>query len=116
MLLDALDEVLAFGLMRPQPEGLQEAGQQWTVFDLTAACAAGGAADRAVVAAAAAPEGAPVSAGVRPRLAPACRLLSSLRAAGAGASPPYEPLKAQFSTNLKIMLGLAQVLALLKDD
>ena len=128
-LLGALDAVTAAGLMRPQPEGLQEAGQEWRVFDLGEACEHGGGAEGAeeeatqeasnseaarvdvlvdelgVVDEAADSAEAYVVGGHQARsavswhrLAPACRVLSTLRAAGADASPPFAPLKAQFST------------------
>ena len=38
MLLKALDAVTEAGWMKPQPEGLQEAGDVWNVFDIGASC------------------------------------------------------------------------------
>ena len=119
-LLDALDEVSSMGRMRPQPEGLQEAGQRWLVFDIGEACeggggggddddeegegeskgegegesdeSGGGGAGQGLE-----EEGAAGSA-ISSRLQPVCRLLASLRSRGAESIPPYAPLKAQFST------------------
>jgi aspartate beta-hydroxylase len=76
VLLAALDAARESGRFLPQPEGLQEPGQQWLVFDLGAACAEGGSG----------------------ALAPACRLLRDMGESGGKARPPYAPLKAQFST------------------
>jgi len=100
------------GWMRRQPEGLQQPGQQWHVFDLSAACAGAGAgaeaeAEAGAVAAEAGVEAASQAsssgraagrAAGRPRLDGSCAVLRSLRAAGGAATPPYAPLKAQFST------------------
>ena len=66
-------------MMRMQPEGLQQPGQRWLVFDIGAACAA------------TSPKPAEPLLGV-------CRLLWRLQREGARASPPWAPLKAQFST------------------
>ena len=65
------------GAMRPQPEGLQERGQRWVVFDLGAACDGGGGGGK---------------------LKASCEALDMLRRAGEGATPPFAPLKAQLST------------------
>ena len=109
-LLDALEHISSAGWMHPQPEGLQEPGQEWRVFDLGAACRRD-AADRES-------EGSGGGGGgggsaqdddegnddrgrdgrLRRSLRPVCALLSRLRGMGAEGSPPFAPLKAQFST------------------
>lgn len=112
LLLDALDAVVSSGAMLPQPEGLQEAGQEWQVFDVGEACAAASTAASAaastvaITAARAAAAGADPAGGtvgatrggrVRDHLTPACRVLDELRTSGASASPPHVPLRVQFS-------------------
>jgi hypothetical protein len=116
----AARRVRARGWMLEQPEGLQEPGQRWHVYDIPAACAAaadddgdddgaddvdgvdGGnddddddddADETADATADATSDAAPATV-----LAGTCTLLRALRDAGGGATPPYVPLKAQFST------------------
>lgn len=79
-LVQDFETISQAGGFLPQPEGLQEAGQRWEVFDLSAACAT-------------------ISA---PKPYFTCALLSRLRTMGSPARnrsrAPYAPLKAQFST------------------
>ena len=108
-LVDEWRAVRDGGWMRRQPEGLQQPGQQWHVFDLSAACAGAGAGRQAGTGAEAEAEaeaeaGAAASASTSsgrsrlPRLDGSCAVLRALRVAGSAATPPYAPLKAQFST------------------
>ena len=105
--------VVSSGRMVPQPEGLQEAGQRWEVYDLTEACA-DISGDRIAAADDDTNGGArphvqngdgsrtdadtPSSAQRHPLHPTSCRVLRELAAAGEGASPPYMPLKAQLSS------------------
>ena len=108
----AAQRLRARGWMLEQPEGLQEPGQRWHVYDITAACAAAaddggdeddaddGAGDEEDNADETADATADASSDAAPAtvLAGTCALLRALRDAGGGATPPYVPLKAQFST------------------
>ena len=113
----AARRVRARGWMLEQPEGLQEPGQRWHVYDITAACAAAaadagdddgaddadgvdGANDDEDDADETADATADATSDATPAtvLAGTCALLRALRDEGGGATPPYVPLKAQFST------------------
>ena len=94
------------GRMRPQAEGLQEPGQRWSVFDIGAACESEATRQGPAVQSEA-DESASTAATVAMRstamathtpLQRVCELLAQLRRDGRTSSPPYEPLKAQFST------------------
>ena len=102
-LIDALDDVTTAGLTKPQPEGLQEPGQERRIFDIGQACESGGSESPGATSdaandgdrGAASTEDAGEKSSLRPALVPVCKVLQVLRKTGARASPPYAPLKVQ---------------------
>lgn len=107
LLVRALAWIQLHGRMTAQPEGLQELGQDWHVFDIGQACRSVNlAANDNTVARASSSDTFPaghatkdlirVGGGEHP-LQHVCELVSGLKEQGQTALPPFEPLKIQFS-------------------